>query len=78
MCVYCYCPKGKVEALSKYDGFHSKCFVLHLRCKIVICASHVHVIIYISGCGTTYVTIKYLVVEMIGLMDIIHKSRLKE
>ena len=51
MCVYCYCPKGKVEALSKYDGFHSKCFVLHLRCKIVICTSHVHVIIYISGCG---------------------------
>ena len=51
MCVYCYCPKGKVEALSKYDGFHSKCFVLHLRCKIVICTLHVHVIIYISGCG---------------------------
>ena len=50
MCVYCYCPKGKVEALSKYDGFHSKCFVLHLRCKIVICTLHVHVIIYISGC----------------------------
>ena len=46
MCVYCYCPKGKVEALSKYDGFHSKCFVLHLRCKIGICASYVYVCIY--------------------------------
>ena len=59
MCVYCYCPKGKVEALSKYDGFHSKCFVLHLRCKIVICASYVHIILYIyQGAESTYVTIK--------------------